>query len=348
MQRQVKRRIERAEKTKIKAAANKPIDKKWIFLAIGVVAAIVAIVTSVAAFQNFDRAVARIDGTTIRASALGHELWNAEQELSEEYFAMFPGDWAIDYDRPFRDNMTFGDVIRREAAINLAVAVLLEAEAERLGVALTDDERRDIQREIVEGWANDFSPLYAMGIRNRQQLTDVLERMQTRNKVFDAMLVDLDPMQVFAKGIELDVIWAAQHILVGFEERTVDEAHELAEALLERIHAGEDFEELMLMYSDDQDPDEPPDLYTFTSGVMVTEFEEGTRALAIGEISGLVRSMWGYHIIKRAEPYPDPFGVMGDLTSAIGNVLVEQIYKDARERIQFLPALGRVELGLFD
>ena len=347
MQRQVRRRIERNEKIKAKAMAQKPIEKKWIFLTIGVLVAIVVVVTSIAAFRNFDWTVARIDGTPIRQSDMGHALWIARQDLSEEYFDMYPDDGVIDYDRPFRGNLTFGDVLRQEAAINLAASVLLEAEATRLGVYLTDEEFRDI-RMNVDGWGNDLSALYGMGIRTRQQLTNVLERDQIRNNVLNVMLIDFDDTERFNKALELDLLWAAQHILVGFDSfDTEEEAYELAQVLHARAIAGEDFEALMLEYSDDQDPDSPPDLYTFTYGAMVTEFEQGTRELTIGEISDPIRSMWGYHIILRAEPNPDPFTWMGSIDDAMSEVLFAQFYVDARARIEFLPALSRVEVEQF-
>ena len=73
----------------------------------------------------------------------------------------------------------------------------------------------------------------------------------------------------------------------------------LAEEILERVLAGEDFDELEATYSGDN---MPPGGYIFIEGVMVTEFFEATRNLEIGEISGLVRSEFGFHIIKRIEP----------------------------------------------
>ena len=347
MQRQVRRRIERGEKTKAKAATQKTIDKKWIYLIACALVAIVVIVTSIAAYRDIDWTVARIDGTRIRQSDMNHEVFNAQQVLITEYFAMFPEDFVIDYNRLFRDGLTFGDYIRREAAINLAVSFLLVEEAERLGVSLTEADRRDIQRDIMERWGTDLSELHGVGITTHQQLTNIFERMQIRSNVFEALLHELDEEERFNKAVELDAIWAAQHILVGIEPtgiHTPEEASELAWDLHARIMAGEDFEALMLIYSDDQNPDEPPDTYTFTAGFMVPEFENATRALAIGEVSDPIRSGFGYHIIRRAEPDPNPYphGIMGDVGDAIGNVLIEQFYLDARDRIEILTAIDRV------
>ena len=147
MQRQAKRRIERSEKTKAKATAQKPIEKKWIFLTVGVLMAIVIVVTIIAAFRNFDWTVARINGTPIRISDLSHAVWNVQQDLVGEYFDLYPDDFAINFDRPFR-GMTFGDVVRREAAIDVAVSILLEAEAVQLNVSLSDEQRQEIQRNV--------------------------------------------------------------------------------------------------------------------------------------------------------------------------------------------------------
>ena len=112
---------------------------------------------------------------------------------------------------------------------------------------------------------------------------------------------DEDLRQYFA-----DNYIAAKHILIstvdsttGETIRTDEEAKAEAQKILDRINAGEDYDALMNEYSEDPGLAGNPDGYIFTEGDMVTEFYDGAKALAEDEVSGLVKSDYGYHIIKR-------------------------------------------------
>ena len=100
----------------------------------------------------------------------------------------------------------------------------------------------------------------------------------------------------------------AKHILIttvdpasGETKRTDEEAKKEAQSILARINAGEDFDTLMNQYSEDTGLSNNPNGYTFTEGQMVTEFYDGAKALAEDEVSELVKSSYGYHIIKRVK-----------------------------------------------
>ena len=100
----------------------------------------------------------------------------------------------------------------------------------------------------------------------------------------------------------------AKHILIttvdpasGETKRTDEEAKKEAQSILDRINAGEDFDTLMNEYSEDTGLSNNPNGYTFTEGQMVTEFYDGAKALAEDEVSELVKSSYGYHIIKRVK-----------------------------------------------
>ena len=100
----------------------------------------------------------------------------------------------------------------------------------------------------------------------------------------------------------------AKHILIttvdpasGETKRTDEEAKKEAQSILDRINAGEDFDTLMNQYSEDTGLSNNPNGYTFTEGQMVTEFYDGAKAMAEDEVSELVKSSYGYHIIKRVK-----------------------------------------------
>ena len=98
---------------------------------------------------------------------------------------------------------------------------------------------------------------------------------------------------------------AAEHILISLtdpttgETRTEDQAKAEAQKVLDRLNAGENFEDVMNEVSEDPGLASYPDGYVFTEGQMLQPFYEATLALQEGEVSGLVQTEAGFHIIKR-------------------------------------------------
>lgn len=83
----------------------------------------------------------------------------------------------------------------------------------------------------------------------------------------------------------------ASHILLETESE--------AKEILDKVHAGEDFNELAKKYSIDPSVKENNgDLGYFRHGAMVEPFEEAAFVLKPGEVSDIVKSQYGYHIIK--------------------------------------------------
>ena len=85
----------------------------------------------------------------------------------------------------------------------------------------------------------------------------------------------------------------ARHILV-------DHSHQI-EDIQKKISAGESFESLAMTFSKCPSGKTGGDLGFFTKGRMVPEFEQAAFALAVDEVSGPVKTSFGYHLIQRVE-----------------------------------------------
>lgn len=83
----------------------------------------------------------------------------------------------------------------------------------------------------------------------------------------------------------------ARHILVEQEFECQD--------LIKKLGAGESFEELARKFSKCPSKARGGDLGEFGKGRMVPSFEEAAFGLDVNEVSGPVRTQFGYHLIQR-------------------------------------------------
>jgi parvulin-like peptidyl-prolyl isomerase len=118
------------------------------------------------------------------------------------------------------------------------------------------------------------------------------------------------------------------------KQLTKEEAKQKAQAILERARKGEDFAKLAKETSDDQGSKDKGGEYDFFSrGRMVPEFETAAFALKPGEISDLVESPFGYHIIKLEERRSGPPPTDPKLRQQITDKMKEQKLKDRIDEI---------------
>jgi len=234
--------------------------------------------------------VATVNGINITASDVHIQLHRADEILFWEYVNE-TGNFQLDYDSPFRDG-TFGEAVRTEAVRLAALDLLQQYYAIQNGIFLSHDEIMDVEGEVLLfegqfGADSFYNLLRAQGFSGREQFVNLVYIERLIHHTFDTILED--PL-LFAQFEEF------------MPEEVIDDSHERAASILERARAGEDFDMLIRAYGDDPGMQTYPDGYSFVTGVMIESFYEATRELTIGEISDLVPSVFGYHIIKRVEP----------------------------------------------
>ena len=107
------------------------------------------------------------------------------------------------------------------------------------------------------------------------------------------------------RRVEFEVV-TASHILITFDgalrstkKRSRKEAKKLVENILKDLEKGTNFAELARLFSDGPSGPKGGHLGRFTRGQMVPEFDKAVFDLKTGEVSGLVETKFGYHIIKR-------------------------------------------------
>ena len=178
---------------------------------------------------------------------------------------------------------------RRNEKVKLAV-VSFPADKFREGLDATDAElntyyeAHKAELKIPEKRKVKYALVDMQAIRNRTQVSaDDIQRSYEDNKQQYST-----PEQV-----------RASHILLKTEGKDDATVKKQAEELLAKVKGGADFAKLATQFSeDDASKVKGGDLDFFGKGQMVPEFDKAAFSMKPGEISDLVKSQYGYHIIK--------------------------------------------------
>ena len=177
---------------------------------------------------------------------------------------------------------------------------LVELEAKKEGVQVTDAELEAELDAFIESYGGEDT--FNSALEYNGMTLDVFKKDMKNSMLIEELLApeveitDEDMQTYFDENKEefnQKEQVRASHILVE------DEA--TAQEVLEKINAGEDFAELAKEYSTDGSAENGGDLGFFGKGDMVAEFEEAAWALEKDEVSDIVKSEFGYHIIKKTD-----------------------------------------------
>jgi peptidyl-prolyl cis-trans isomerase C len=177
----------------------------------------------------------------------------------------------------------------------------------------------------------DQDPTIQLRIRNYTQQLLAHELLQSLRKQY--LREDKQIRAVY----EADVAQYAQprvsQILVRFKgsevplrkgqrELSEDQARQKAVALLARLRAGASFEALVKTESDDVGTrGANGDIGFVSKGAMPAEFESAAYALKVGETSGVVRTQYGFHILRVSARQPMAYDT---IKAAIANDLAHK------------------------
>ena len=228
-----------------------------------------------------------------------------------------------DFTEDLGEGLTYGDYIQDYALSMSGQYEVINGKAAELGITLSEEERSEVDQMLqddadsyfdgsIEALIEDlnsryFSEEYYRYMSGSSLLyEDIFLHFYGEN---GALLPDEDAVNYFLDNGYMN----AQHILF----KTIDDSNQplseeeqaeklaRAEAALEQLKAVSPaelesaFTALMLQQTEDLGAITRPDDYYFTSGTMAQEFEDAAAALEQGEMSEIVKSDYGYHILYR-------------------------------------------------
>ena len=274
------------------------------------------------------RPVATVAGEPLRLNAyqdlVRYRQWDyrnfiARLELQRQELAMSDGDQSFliqYYDQQIAQMESQLSNLPYTVLDEMIDSELARQEATRRGLTVTDDE---VQARLEEQFGYDRNPPTPVPITSTTPITatptptvepltyeDFVEQSTSwfqataeatgfGREDFERLLESYLYREKLEEAIAAEVPTTAEqvharHILV--------ETREEAEAALARIKGGEDFSAVAAEVSiDTSNKDEGGDLGWFSRGRMVAEFEEAAFALQSGELSEVVETDFGFHII---------------------------------------------------
>lgn len=200
------------------------------------------------------------------------------------------------------------EYVQRNASI-LADRKLLLAEARDSDVSITQQEIDQVinaQAEKSGGMDKFRETLKNSGIELETFRNNIRKEMLIQNFIDQKISREVTVTEEeIMEAYNTPKTATVRHILLlteGKDESEKDAIRKKMEQIHERAKAGEDFAELAKEFSEDPGSKEKGGLYeNIEHGVMVKPFEEAAFTVPVGEISDIVETRYGYHIIKVEE-----------------------------------------------
>lgn len=282
------------------------IGSLWLTSAIGLLASTVRPAAAQDPSQMIDRIVAVVGDTAILQS-----------ELQELVFRLQAQGVQIP------DDPQQLDAFLKQTLDTKINEVLLVIHAEREGITISDGEVSDLVDDQIASVQRNFrsqiefeQALASEGITSaefRIRITEQTRSQLLAQRFLQSKMGTLQPvpvseeeilaqfeMQKASLGPKPATVTLKQVVLTPKpSEESRRAAQEEAEQALGRARAGEDFAQLASQYSDDPgSKDNGGQLGWVSQGDLVSEFGDALFSMRVGDISDVVETTFGYHIIK--------------------------------------------------
>lgn len=181
----------------------------------------------------------------------------------------------------------------------LIIEQIISQKAKELGIEVTDKEVEEEIKNYINYFENEekFKEFLKQSNITEEYFRKEIKKEMLISKYKEEVLKDVEisideAKKYYEDNIDLyrDYRVRARHILV----KTEDEAKEI----LKQLNNGKDFAELAKEKSIGPSAANGGDLGYFGKGQMVPEFEKAAFSLEPGQISDIVKTQYGYHIIK--------------------------------------------------
>ena len=216
--------------------------------------------------------------------------------------------------------------LRRQALDTLIEEKLIDCEVKKAGIKVTPREVEaivdDIKKQNKATQQDLEMALAKEGMTFEQYKTQIEKRILRTKLVQWSAKVEpqasekqlRDFYEQNAERYKTPETFRPAHILFGIPKdappEKVQEVRKKCQEVLERIRKGEDFGEMALLYSQDPSAKERGDLGYFKKGELLPAFEKELNRLRVGEVGGIIRTEFGFHLIKlldRRGGTPMPF-----------------------------------------
>lgn len=199
------------------------------------------------------------------------------------------------------DGITLEENVKNIALAQIAQIKTMNLMAEKYEVSL-DEEEEARAENAAKAYYDTLSEqeIEKMGV-NEKTVKSLYTELALAEKMYQYTIKDINPEISDDEARTITV----QHILIktyalddtgkkiAYTETEKQEAYKRAEEALALAREGEDFDSLIRRYSEDD-----KSTYSFGKGEMEEAFEAAAFNLGTGEISDIVETEFGYHIIK--------------------------------------------------